>query len=235
MLRALFIGNSYTYFNDMPSMVAGLAASAGRSLDAHHVTAGGVTLEWHTQNEPTLAALRDTTWDFVVLQEHSIRPIQNTVKMFQSAAELQRLIAPTGARTVLYMTWARQHFPEMQAGLARVYTELAREIGASVAPVGLVWQAAASVDPSLELYTADKSHPTAIGSYLVACTFYATFFDARPVRLAATLSAPDGTVLIDIPEAEAHFLQSVVRDTVLASARSGVNFDRLSLLTKNTT
>jgi hypothetical protein len=214
MPRALFIGNSYTYFNEMPSMVAGLAASAGQSLDVHHVTAGGVTLEWHMHNEATLAALCDASWDFVVLQEHSIRPIQDTVKMYQSAAELQALIAPTGAQTVLYLTWARQHFPEMQPGLARVYTGLAREIGARVAPVGLVWQAALAADPSRVLYTSDKSHPTALGSYLAACTFYVTFFEASPVGLAVTLVTTDGAVLIEIPEAQARLLQSVAWDTV---------------------
>lgn len=213
-MKALFIGNSYTYVNDLPALVAGLAASAGRPLEAHHVTQGGVTLEWHSENAETLAALRASTWDIVVLQEHSIRPVQDTPRMLEAAQALQREIAPSGARTVLYMTWARQHFPEMQPGLARVYTSVAQEIGADVAPVGLAWQAALSTDSMLVLHTADKSHPTPTGSYLAACVFYATFFDARPAGLAAKIDAADGEPLVDLPVSQALFLQKVAWDTV---------------------
>lgn len=206
--RILFIGNSYTYCNELPTMLAQLAAAGGKDVEVHQVTAGGVTLEWHAQNEATLAALCEA-WDFVVLQEHSIRPIQDTPKMAMAVAALQAVIASTGAQTVLYMTWARQHFPEMQAGLARVYAEIAREIGARVAPVGLAWEAALAADPSLALHTEDKSHPTPIGSYLTACVFYATFFGESPVGLPATLTTAGGEVLVEIPEAQARLVQSV--------------------------
>jgi hypothetical protein len=121
---------------------------------------------------------------------------------------------PTGAQTVLYMTWARQHFPEMQAGLARVYTVLAQKIGARVAPVGLAWEAVLLADPSTALYDEDKSHPTPLGSYLAACVFYATFFGESPVGLPAKLVTTDGKALVEIPEAQAHLLQSVAWDVV---------------------
>ena len=212
--RVLFIGNSYTYCNDLPAMVAQLATAGGKSVDVHHVTTGGVTLEWHTQNEATLDTLHNGAWNFVVLQEHSIRPIQDTPKMFQATGILQSLIAPTGAQTVLYMTWARQHFPETQAGLARVYTVLAQQIGARVAPVGLAWEAALLADPSLALYQEDRSHPTSLGSYLAACVFYATFFSESPVGLPAKLTTAGGEVLVDIPEMQAQLLQSVAWDVV---------------------
>lgn len=211
--RILFIGNSYTYCNELPTLVAQLAAAGGKDVDVHQVTAGGVTLEWHAQNEVTLAALTEP-WDFVVLQEHSIRPIQDTPKMTMAAAALQAIIASTGAQTVLFMTWARQHFPEMQAGLARVYTALAQEIGARVAPVGLAWEAALAADPSLALHTEDKSHPTSLGSYLAACVFYATFFGESPVGLPAKLTTTGGEVLVEIPEAQARLVQGVAWDVV---------------------
>jgi hypothetical protein len=211
--RILFIGNSYTYCNELPIMLAQLAAAGEKHVEVHQVTAGGVTLEWHAQNEATLAALYEA-WDFVVLQEHSIRPIQDMPKMAMAAAALQSRIAVTGAQTVLFMTWARQHFPEMQAGLARVYAVIAHEIGARVAPVGLAWEAALAADPSLALHTEDKSHPTPLGSYLAACVFYATFFGESPVGLPAKLTTAGGEALVEIPEAQAQLVQSVTWDVV---------------------
>ncbi len=211
--RILFIGNSYTYCNELPTMLAQLASAGGKDVDVHQVMAGGATLEWHAQNEATLAALYES-WDYVVLQEHSIRPIQDTPKMAMAAAALQVVIASTGAQTVLFMTWARQHFPEMQAGLARVYNAVAQEIGARVAPVGLAWEAMLIADPSLALYEEDKSHPTPLGSYLAACVFYATFFGESPVGLSAKLTTAGGEVLVELPEAQARLVQSVAWDVV---------------------
>jgi len=218
--NALFLGNSYTYCNDLPTLVAGLAASAGRTLNTRHVTAGGRTLEWHTENADTLAALQTLTSDgVVVLQEHSIRPVQDTPKMLEAAQTLQRIIEPSGARTVMYMTWARQHFPEMQPGLARVYTSVAQQIGAGVAPVGLAWQAAFATDSMLVLHTSDKSHPNPTGSYLAACVFYATFFDASPTGLTPKIAGADGKPLVDLPVAQALFLQKIAWDTVVTYHR----------------
>ena len=153
-------------------------------------------------------------WDIVVLQEHSIRPVQDTPKMFQAVGILQGLIMPSGAQTVLYMTWARQNFPEMQAGLARVYNAVAQEIGARVAPVGLAWEAALAADPALVLHIEDKSHPTPLGSYLAACVFYATFFGESPVGLPAKLVTAGGEVLVELSEAQASLLQSAAWDVV---------------------
>lgn len=212
--RILFIGNSYTYCNELPKMVAQLAAEAGRNdVEVVQVASPGVTLEWHAKNKETRTALAKT-WDSVVLQEHSIRPIEDTPKMVQAATALYARFAETGAQTVLFMTWARQHFPEMQAGLARVYTALAECIGARVAPVGLAWQAALSADPSLMLYTSDRSHPTPLGSYLAACVFYATFFGESPVGLPAKLMTAGNIVLVELSETQARLLQSVAWDTV---------------------
>jgi hypothetical protein len=56
-LKVLFIGNSYTYCNKMPWIVAKLAESAQRDLLVDMVTQGGVSLEWHAHNQETLDAI----------------------------------------------------------------------------------------------------------------------------------------------------------------------------------
>jgi hypothetical protein len=90
--------------------------------------------------------------------------------------ELNERIQEVGAETVLYMTWARQHIPEMIDDLADAYISLAKKINAKVAPVGIAWKNALDANPELILHTEDKSHPTPIGSYLTACIFYSTFY-----------------------------------------------------------
>lgn len=203
-LKVLYLGNSYTFCNELPSLVGQLAASADppRAFQFRMVAAGGVTLEWHCQNEETRAALRDPAatgprasgtdgdrmlreggWDYVVLQEQSTRPVEDRAQMVRCGTELGREIGAHGAQPVLYLTWARQHRPEMLPELVAGYRELAGQTGARVAPVGLAWRRVLEADPNCALYEEDQSHPTVLGSYLAACVFYATFYDASPIGL----------------------------------------------------
>ncbi len=46
-LRVLFAGNSYTYYNDMPAVVAELGAATGAPIEVDAVTMGGATLRDH--------------------------------------------------------------------------------------------------------------------------------------------------------------------------------------------
>src|SRR5688572_8892071 len=74
--RILFIGNSYTYFNDLPKTLQSMAAAGAspRKLELGTVLIGGATLRSHW-NDSTLQLIRRGRWDYVVLQEQSIAPI----------------------------------------------------------------------------------------------------------------------------------------------------------------
>src|SRR5690349_6622272 len=71
--RVLFIGNSYTYFNNLPQMFAGLSASAKppQTVETEMVVVGGATLKGLWENGRALEALKGGRWDYVVLQEQS--------------------------------------------------------------------------------------------------------------------------------------------------------------------
>ena len=52
----------------------------------------------------------------VVLQGHSLETILNRDSMEKYARILDAEIKKQGAKTVFYMTWARQNIPQMQDG-----------------------------------------------------------------------------------------------------------------------
>jgi hypothetical protein len=180
--RVLFLGNSYTHCNAMPDMIAKLAASADPpvAFEYEMVAPGGVTLEWHATNKESLDAIRKGGWDAVVLQEQSTRPVNDVGAMHHYGMQLAEAIRQKGTWTVLYMTWARAHRPEMLQGLRSAYGELAAKTGATAAPVGIAWARCRARHPEIALYMEDNSHPTRAGSYLAACVLYATLLDADP-------------------------------------------------------
>ncbi|QIR38911.1 hypothetical protein HCG51_20850 [Tolypothrix sp. PCC 7910] len=184
-LKVLFIGNSYTYYNELPNLVKNLAlnAKAARKFETEMVTVGGATLEQLWQQGKGVSRIKNGKWDYVVLQEQSTLPITNPKLMYEYARLFNEEIKKINAQTVFYLTWARQNRPETQQALKDSYMTIAQELNAIVAPVGIVWQKIQEQNQNLMLYEPDNSHSSPIGSYVAACVFYATIYGKIPEGL----------------------------------------------------
>ena len=180
-VRILFIGNSYTSRNDLPALLTQLAASAPKpiQLQTRMIIAGGAQLKMHW-NKGIAAKVIDEGWDYVVLQEQSTLPWKSPQRMHESVRLFDERIKAAGAKTVLYMTWARADDAGRQQAITEAYVSIGGELKARVAPVGLAWQHVLKKHPEIPLHDDDQSHPTAAGSRLAACVFLATLFDQMP-------------------------------------------------------
>jgi len=204
-LRVLFLGNSYTAFNNLPQLFTDLSASGGKTVVYSGNAPGGCWLEDHLADSQSLRLIELGDWDYVVLQEQSQVPAIDYWRynsMYPSADTLDSLIEITGARTCFFMTWGREFggqqtigsysspvfvdFFHMQDSLASAYSEIAAILNAELCPAGLAWAQAVTLDPLIDLWTEDSSHPTLLGSYLTACAFYGTLWDESPVGLSFT-------------------------------------------------
>ncbi|MGH8712632.1 MAG: DUF4886 domain-containing protein [Casimicrobiaceae bacterium] len=186
--RILFIGNSYTSRNDLPRLLAGLAAAAEhpRRLDTDAIVAGGASLKRHWNAGIAQKALAASPWDYVVLQEQSTLPLKNPARYHDNVRLFAPEIARHGAKAVLYLTWARQQAPQTQDTINAAVEAIGAAIGALVVPVGRAWLAARENAGDLQLYVDDGSHPSPAGSYLAACVFHASLFGAAPRGFAVS-------------------------------------------------
>ncbi len=217
--RVLFIGNSYTYVNDLPTMFATLAASGGHSVETGMVAEGGATLADHVASADTAAALSSKRWSFVVLQEQSQMPSvasSRQTEMYPAARQLVAMVRGAGAEPVFFLTWAHQDgWPEagmadyssMQTAIDDGYLAIAQEQSAAVAPVGYAWWTLLYQQPGADLWQDDGTHPTPEGTYLAACVFYATIFRQSPAGL---------NYHAGLPNDEAGPLQEVAANVVLS-------------------
>ena len=215
--RVLFIGNSYTSVNDLPATFADLAWSGGHRVETAALDDGGWTLAQHVSDPATATALGSEPWNTVVLQEQSQIPataVSRTTEMFPAATTLVGMIRDHHESPMFYLTFAhRDGYPQvglpdyasMQEAIDEGYLEIAEQLGVPVAPVGDAWRTVAGEPSAPTLWQADGSHPTAGGTYLAACVFYAAIFAESPVGLGDA----DG-----LAAGEAHTLQSVAASTV---------------------
>ena len=227
-IRVLFLGNSYTYVNDLPKIIEDIATNENKVFTHASVTPGGYTLFQHVESQTSLSKIRQGNWDFVVLQEQSQLPVidyyrHNTLKPSYKALYDSIMLYNPNAKVVGYMTWGRRYggqqcvnfgeglycsadfvdFNHMQDTLTAAYCENAYATNSYVAPVGEAWKAALATDPSLVLHSSDNSHPSYDGSYLAACVFYSVFWNKTPIGIYHDKQ---------IDEAKAELLQSIAND-----------------------
>lgn len=122
----LFIGNSYTYYNELPQLCTSIAASMGDVLVMEQSTFGGYKLEQHVSKDHTLEKIKQgmpdynnkktrLDYNYVVLQEHSQYPSENrehiVAHTFPAINFLDSMIKAynPSAQLIFYETWGRKN------------------------------------------------------------------------------------------------------------------------------
>lgn len=198
-LNILFVGNSYTHYNDMPTaLFAPIARAAGYDVTVRALTEGGHHL-WEFADEldeqgKILHSLlqQKTKYDVVVIQEQSNTPVSNPERFYSGVRDLYALIKAHNpdAEIVLYATWGYQTghesltkygktTQEMEMKLRAAYTAIGEELGLTVAYAG-AGMTYALEHSSVGLYNADRTHPSLAGSAIAAWTIFSAIFRVHP-------------------------------------------------------
>ncbi|WP_405056643.1 hypothetical protein OG474_28380 [Kribbella sp. NBC_01505] len=190
-MRILFVGNSFAARNNLPGLLAGLAGARGIEVESTLISAGGASLRQHLNAGKALTAIASGGYDVVVLQEQSTLPIKSPERFRESARDFDAAITKAGARTALYLTWARRNAPDTQAALTSAYGGSAVELGAALIPVGPVWERFLAEHDEPVLHDQDNSHPALAGSYLAACVFLIALLAEDPVGIDVPVKGLD--------------------------------------------
>jgi len=207
-LKVLYLGNSHTFWHDLPQLTADLALSNGDTIIFESNTPGGCTLghpqNGHLYNSISLALIDSMDWDYVILQEHSIFAVidyYGDTYMYPGARSLDSLIKLNNecTETIMQTIWGKKYggehcinfhcsvefddFAHMQDSLTAEYIRLADTLSCTVAPIGVAWKQSIQNGDPIELFDPDESHPSLAGTYLAACVYYAVLFQKSPIDL----------------------------------------------------
>jgi len=202
----LFLGNSMTYFNDLPTVFLNLSQSGGFAAEVYELTEGSYRLEYFADETDEVGVqacdtLKNYDWDYVVLQEQSgISTMGAEEHMYPAARTLDSMIREANGESVFLMTWAyKEGFSlpllgfefnntreEMQTQMAQNYMNIANELEALLAPAGIAFMRCSFDYPEIELWDEDGNHPSMAGTYLAACVLYQVLYDQSPGELSYT-------------------------------------------------
>ena len=221
--RVLFVGNSYFYYNNsLHNHVKGFVeagfAEQAKGLQYKSATIGGANLDHHPiewLTEPGRIGVQKP-FEWVVLAGNSADALSDgsRQKFTQTVRRFHQIIQSRGAKTALYMTHAyvsphRQSSPANLQKIEEMYSAAAKELNATVIPVGLAFEAAYKRRPGMVLHDDhDGSHPSLLGTYLAAAVVYATLYGVDPVGSGYSYRGK-------VSAENALFLQQVARDVAL--------------------
>lgn len=224
-LEILFIGNSYTYYNNLPQMLKELALLSGKEvyIDAH--VYGGRSLYEHAIDELSTEKIKERKWDFIILQGTGRRiaypatfnefPIGDALEILTN--EIRDNCSST--RIIFFMPWADEdgmtwyedwtiEYEQMQTDIYTNTLQYAKIFKLSIAPIGWVWYAVLSEKnfPLHFLHSNDWNHPSIKGSFLTACVIFSSIFIESSV---------DNPYHASLDIAEANYFKTIASNLVL--------------------
>lgn len=192
---ALYVGNSYSFYNcGVHSYVRGLTRAADRPWKARLQTISSGMLSFHDvafylsphEMDPYVKPSTQKMFDVVFLLGMSSEPIaKKRVPLFRKYLKKHiETIRSKGSIPVVVVTWAK--VDKINEDTRRLADSIIAEANANNAialPVGLAFSESLKERPDLVLHQADKSHPTAAGSYLYGAMIYSLLFRKSPEGL----------------------------------------------------
>lgn len=195
-MKILFIGNSYTYYNDMPLMFETLSKANGHDVSVYSVTKGGRKLiAYEDSEDPVTKKLNDLLqehkFDVCFIQEQSVLPAIDRDLFLAGVDFIVNKVADRADKLVMYATWGRKEGSKtltehnftresMTEILAAAYQLAAERHHALLSPVGRNFLKVNRNDPDINLHNDDLSHPSYAGSCLAALTHFYTLYGEFP-------------------------------------------------------
>jgi hypothetical protein len=220
-VRVLFVGNSYVYYNNLAQMIGLITDSMDTKIICKKSTIGAATLEQHWNGSRGLKSkqiIASNKFNIVVIQDNSMWPLEHKDSLLFFGHLFCDYIKANGAKPYLYNTWAREKTPETQTKINEVYSELAKAENAAVVPVGASWALARQSMPNMNLFHPDGSHPSALGTFLIALNFIKKITGALPKKYATVYNYfdKDGETfrIMQLTEAEIQFCVGIVNTTI---------------------
>lgn len=188
-LQVLFIGNSLTYFNNMPFTFKSIANTKGKKTAVSMYAPGGTGFANHVADPNVYAAIRSKVWDIVVLQPGTGESGGVSAPANVTAAHGQRLLDSI----YLYSKCAKVYLYEISNGVMSASTfanyfasqtvikntvkNIADQMNVQLVPAGECIRSRYSANQQVLLHNSyGDVHPNPQGSYLIACAFYSTLF-----------------------------------------------------------
>ena len=175
--NVLFIGNSLTFFHDLPKLVFDLAASKDMEISTKMVAKSNYAIIDHWDEGEVQDLIKSAIYDFVVIQQGPSSQSEGNEILLNSGKQYADLCEQYSAKLAYYMVWPSLTNYQTFDGVINNYTAAAEANNAILCPVGQVWKAHFDRTNDFSYYGADGFHPSLKGSQVAAKVIFESLFE----------------------------------------------------------
>ena len=217
-LRVLFVGNSFTYFYNLPQVVNAMSAFSDKvHIETRTSLVGGSSIAQHLNQEKgtqTVEILNNQTFDYVVINHHSLATIDDADRFFEDSKKMVELVRSKNAIPVFMMTWAYDSNPLMIKTISAKYDDVGKRLGVDVVPCGNLFTEVRKWRPDLNMFDDDDKHPSKHGTYLNGLAFFKYFTNEKTTDIPERITSVDKNGqklwLLFLSQENTAFLQQLV-------------------------
>jgi hypothetical protein len=210
--KILFIGNSFTFYWNVPSQVESMSIERGLNWDITHFTLPSATLKTLWNNPDLKSILESETFDHVIIQEHSTNILTNANGDSGFYFGQITSLIPDSTQIHFFSTWI---YPSMEQfninneeyPIEHRIKQIIEGTTAKMIPVGRAFKLFQSKYPQFNLLMEDDKHPNPNGSYLASCIIFSHLSSESSLNLSKRYKG------IDNKGVEIYY--SIVEDEVL--------------------
>lgn len=178
-MNILFVGNSLTYTNDLPSLVREMGKMEGKKITFQSFLFANYSLEDHWNEGKVKTEIESGNYDFVIVQQGPSALPESQVLLLEYATRFAQVCRENNSKMAFYMVWPSKARLFDLDNVIYSYTNAAEKTGALLCPAGLGWKYAWETNPSIPLYGSDGFHPGMDGTVLAALILYGTLMDKK--------------------------------------------------------
>jgi hypothetical protein len=177
--KILFVGNSLTYFNDLPGLVKNIALQNNYPVEANSLSKPNYSLEDHWKEGYVTREINKGHYDFVIVQQGPSALKTSRDNLIEYSLLFAKACKDGGSKLAFYMVWpsAERSF-DFERVIAS-YTLAADTTNSILCPAGSAWLKVWELNKGFPLYSGDGFHPSEQGSLLAAIVVYGALFDKK--------------------------------------------------------
>ena len=210
--KILFIGNSFTFYWNLPSQVEKMSIERGLNWEVSHFTVPSARLRDHWNNPDLKSILESETFDHVIIQEHSTNILTgedgNPEFYFGQITSL----IPDSTSIHFFSTWMYPSMEDLNINneeypIEESIKQIIDGTTTQIIPVGRAFKLFKEKYPQWDILMEDNKHPNPNGSYLASCIIFSHLSSETSLNLSKRYKGKDSKG-VDI-------YYSIVEDEVL--------------------
>ena len=164
----LFVGNSLTYYNDLPKLVEAEALKKGYIVQTTMLAKPNYAIVDHWADGKVQQLINSKSYDFVILQQGPSSQNEGKEMLIDGGKKYKVLCQKNNTTLAYFMVWPSRMYYETYDGVIANYSLAAQVNNAVLCPVGNVWKDHFDTTEDFSYYSEDGFHPSLKGSEVAA-------------------------------------------------------------------